>query len=100
MHLKDLFTSKSDGSLSVTKVFVTLAHAVFFLTVVAFCVRDWAEGKPPNLQLLGLYAGLTILHASYDKTVAIVNAFKTDQMDKNLVMGTGTTFAPTAPPGP
>lgn len=67
----DLFTSKADGSLSITKTAVFVAHVNL---AVMFVHLQW--GKPFNDWLWYIYAGATIFHASYDKTMAIVSDLK------------------------
>lgn len=70
----DLIRSK-DGSMSVTKLAVVIAHvqAAFF-----FAHLQW--GKPFNELLWVVYLGVTVGHAGYDKTAAMINAFKQRQL--------------------
>lgn len=72
MKLSDYFTSKADGSGSVTKTFVTLAHVLLFLTVIFVTIlkRDF------HFEMWSLYLGATIFHATYDKTMAVVSEYK------------------------
>jgi hypothetical protein len=75
MKLTDLIQSK-DGSLSLTKLAAATGHlnvAIAFVWVTydkGFIAEMWA-----------LYLGGVVLHASVDKGMAVINAFKTKQLE-------------------
>lgn len=73
-RLLDLVVSK-DGSLSLTKLAAATGH---FLMAAAF-VRLQVLAGEFNDTLWLLYAGFTVAHASYDKTVAVVTDYKLRQ---------------------
>ncbi|MBE7419820.1 MAG: hypothetical protein HS128_19110 [Ideonella sp.] len=65
----DLIRSRGDGSMSLTKLAALVAHA---LAAVLFVRLQWSA--PFNRELWLIYLGVAILHASYDKTAAILQA--------------------------
>ena len=75
MKVLNLITSK-DGSLSLTK----LAACTFHLTLAVWV--SWTTyTKGFNLEIWVLYGGFAVGHATYDKTMATVSAFKNRQID-------------------
>ena len=71
-----LITSK-DGSYSLTKLAATTFH---FNLAVSVMWHTYTKGF--ELEVWVLYGTLAIGHAGYDKTMAVVNSFKTRQMEK------------------
>jgi hypothetical protein len=71
-----LITSK-DGSYSLTKLAATTFH---FNLAVAVSWHTYTKGFAIDVWIL--YGTLAVGHATFDKTSAIVNAFKSKQMEK------------------
>ena len=68
--IKDLLCSK-DGSFSVTKLAVVVAHANF---AVAFTWLTYRHGF--NEALWVIYGSFAVGHAAYDKSAAMLKAYK------------------------
>ncbi len=66
-----------DGSLSLTKLAAASFHFALFVTVcfVTYIKQDFL------FEMWMLYAGAAIGHASYDKTLANVRAFKERKLE-------------------
>ena len=77
MKLSDLVTSR-DGSLSLTKLAAATAHINL---AAAFAWLTYKSGFVVEMWLV--YSATAIGHATYDKTMAMVNTFKTKQMEKS-----------------
>lgn len=75
MKIPSLIASK-DGSMSLTKLAACTFHAS-----LAFWVSWATYFKGFSLEVWALYGGFAVGHATYDKTVAMVNAFKNRQID-------------------
>lgn len=73
-HIKELFLSK-DGSLSLTKTFATIAHT---LIAISFCYITISTGVF-NGEMWLTYIGASILHAGYDKTLAVMKELKSSE---------------------
>lgn len=73
-----LITSK-DGSYSLTKLAATTFHCLLALGVVA---HTYINEFQFDLEVWLVYGGFAVGHATFDKTSAIVNSFKTRQMEK------------------
>lgn len=69
-RLRELIESK-DGSLSLTKLAATTAHANAAWLFVYLTIKHGY-----NEALWITYLGATIFHAAYDKTTAVVKAMK------------------------
>ena len=76
MHIADLIRAK-DGSLSLTKLAASTAHA---LMAFGFAVITWRNGFLADLWLI--YGGYALGHAVIDKTAAQVKAFKDAKLEK------------------
>ena len=76
MKIADLVTSK-DGSLSLTKLAAATAHLNL---AIAFSWLTYSTGYVADLWLI--YGSMAIGHATVDKAMAVVNGFKTKQMEK------------------
>lgn len=70
MDLRDLVRSK-DGSLSLTKLAAATAHLNM---AVAFAWVTLHTGFISEMWMI--YGGLAVAHAGYDKTAAMVKAYK------------------------
>lgn len=74
MKLSDLVQSK-DGSLSLTK----LAASTFHFSMAAWV--SWSTySKGFDVAIWTLYASFAVGHAAYDKSAAMVSAFKSKQL--------------------
>jgi hypothetical protein len=71
-RLSDLVTSR-DGTLSLTKTAACTAH---FMVAAAFFKYQLLPGTEFSAEIWGLYIGVAILHAAYDKTTAQVQAVR------------------------
>ena len=67
----DLIRSR-DGSMSLTK----LAASTFHLSLAATVAWVTYLNRAFNVEMWLLYAGFAVGHATYDKTMATVKAFK------------------------
>lgn len=76
MKITDIITSK-DGSLSLTKLAASTAHA---LMAAAFALITFRDGFIAELWLI--YGTFAVGHATADKAMATVNSFKTRQLEK------------------
>lgn len=76
MKLSDIITSK-DGSLSLTKLAASTAHA---LMASGFAWITVTKGFVMELWLI--YGSFAVGHATADKAMATVNSFKTKKLDK------------------
>lgn len=74
IKLKDLFVSK-DGSLSLTKTFATIAHTLIAISFVYITVSTGVY----NGDMWMTYIGAAILHAGFDKSLAVMKEIKTGQ---------------------
>ena len=75
MQLRDLVQSK-DGSLSLTK----LAAATFHFTLAVWV--SWSTYKDGfDIGIWTLYASFAVGHAAFDKSAAMVSAFKSKQLE-------------------
>lgn len=72
MHITDLVKSK-DGSLSLTKLFATIAHTLLAFSFTYITVTTGTY----NGDMWFTYIGAAILHAGYDKTLAVFKEIKT-----------------------
>ena len=70
MKLAELITSK-DGSLSYTKLAACTGHLVL---ASSFIMLTWKNGFIGEMWMI--YAGFTVGHASYAKTLQIVKSIK------------------------
>ena len=72
----DLIRSR-DGSMSLTKLAAATGHLLFAVAVtwLTYIKQDF------NLEMWGLYIGVAICHATYDKTLAAVVALKNKRLD-------------------
>lgn len=78
MSITDLVRSK-DGSLSLTKLAASTCH--FSLA----CWVSWTTyTKGFDTNIWTLYLAAAIGHASFDKTTAMVSAYKTKQLQEPL----------------
>mgnify|MGYP000508781643 FL=1 len=84
--LLSLVTSK-DGSLSQTKLAAACFHFALFVTVcwLTYVKREWMG------EMWTLYAMVAVGHASYDKTLASVRAYKDKQLGVSSESMTTTT---------
>lgn len=71
-----IVTSK-DGSLSLTKLAAACFHLALFTTA---CWLTWKKAEWLS-EMWFLYAAVAVGHASYDKTLANVRAFKERKLD-------------------
>lgn len=76
MNIASLVLSK-DGSVSLTKLAACTFHAS-----LAFWVGWTTYGKGFDSSIWMLYGSFAVGHAAYDKTTAMVSAFKNKQIDK------------------
>ncbi len=85
--LLSLITSK-DGSLSQTKLAAACFHFALFVTVcwLTYVKREWMG------EMWTLYAMVAVGHASYDKTLASVRAYKDKQLGVSESMTPTTTI--------
>lgn len=73
-----LITSK-DGSYSLTKLAAATFHCLLALGVVA---HTYTNNFTFDIEVWLVYGGFAVGHASYDKTMAVVNSLKTRKMEK------------------
>lgn len=73
-----LITSK-DGSYSLTKLAATTFHCLLALGVVA---HTHVNQFNFDIEVWLVYGGFAVGHAGYDKTMAVINDFKTRKMEK------------------
>lgn len=92
MNPLDLVVSK-DGSLSLTKLAASCFHFAIFVTVcwLTYIKREFL------FEMWGLYAAVAVGHASYDKTLANVRAFKDRKLELDSPAGTEARATPAAP---
>jgi len=77
MKWPSILASK-DGSLSLTK----LAACTFHANLAGWVA--WATHKDGfNIEIWLLYGSFAVGHATYDKTLAMVNAYKNKKLDKD-----------------
>lgn len=76
MKLRDLITSK-DGSLSLTKLSASTFH---FLLAVWVSWTTYNSGFDTNIW--ALYGAFAVGHAGFDKTSAMINAYKTKKLQE------------------
>lgn len=96
MRPAEIVLSK-DGSLSLTKLAAASFHLALFVTVcwVTYIKRDFL------FDMWGLYAAVAVGHASYDKTLANVRAFKDRKLELDSPAGAEARVpAPPALPEP
>ena len=74
-----LITSK-DGSYSLTKLAATTFHCLLALGVIA---HTYVNDLNFDMEVWLVYGGFAVGHAGYDKTMAVVNSFKTRKMEKS-----------------
>jgi hypothetical protein len=86
-RLADIVRSK-DGSLSLTKLAASTAHA---LMAAAFFRLQVLGASEFNEMLWVVYGGFAIAHATYDKTVATVKDFKDRKANREAVQHSPTT---------
>jgi hypothetical protein len=91
--LDDLFKD-ADGAWSGAKMAAAWAHASM---AIMFAKLSLEHGFLPDMWTL--YGGLTILHATYDKTAAQVQAFK-EKVLAATTQGPTDAVSPPSPPGP
>ena len=75
MRVPSLIASK-DGSMSLTKLAAATFHANLAFWVAWTTYKDGFD-----IAIWGLYGSFAVLHATYDKTTAMVNAFKNKKLD-------------------
>ena len=75
MKITDLIQSK-DGSMSLTKVAASTAHLNL---AVAFAWLTYQSGFV--WEMWALYGSFALGHATFDKTMAITNAFKLKKLE-------------------
>lgn len=73
----DLIRSR-DGSMSLTKLAASTAH---LLAAILFLRLQW--NSPFDPQLWGIYLGVTVLHATYDKTTAMLKNYADAKSDRS-----------------
>lgn len=97
MSPRDIVVSK-DGSLSLTKLAAACFHFAIFVTA---CWLTYIK-QEFLFDMWGLYAAVAVGHASYDKTLANVRAFKDRKLELDSPAGTEprATPAPAAPEAP
>jgi len=71
----DLIRAK-DGSMSLTKLAASTFH---FNLAVWVSWHTYTQGF--DIEVWMLYGGFAVAHASYDKTMAVVAAFKNKKLD-------------------
>lgn len=71
----DLICAK-DGSISLTRLAATTAHASAAQLFICFNIRDLMSGHQPNFELWIIYLGFAAGHAVYDKTLMVSKAGK------------------------
>lgn len=76
MHPVDLIRSR-DGSMSLTKLAASTAHLNMAL---AFAWVTYGHGFVWEMWVI--YGGYALGHAAYDKTMAVVNQYKTKLAEK------------------
>jgi hypothetical protein len=79
-RLQDLVTSR-DGTLSLTKTAACTAHA---LVAAAFVKYQLWPGNVFDAEIWGLYIGVAILHAAYDKTSSQVQDVRRRHIDAEV----------------
>lgn len=92
-RLLDLITSR-DGSLSLTKTAAASAH---LLVAAAFVKYQLLPGSVFDETIWGLYIGVAILHAAYDKTSTQVQDIRQRHIDAEVEKV--QAVAPTITPG-